>query len=365
MKEDININDKLESALDITNEGRDVTDVQLDLVKDDGEVAGACRELLRLKAATRMAGVHIDVERRLKDMHRRMANARRRRLALRVSAAITAAAAVFTGLLFIVNRHSPTSDGNLYTATEDKSPVMIANDDGDEQPLRPTATQSYTISMSDYRKVLSDDEKVERVSVSVPDGNTANINLPDGSIVMLQPGSRLRFPSAFAGKDRLVILEGEAYFKVRHDAARPFIVQAGGIETTVLGTEFNVKDNTVTLVSGRVRVSGENVPQPVIITPGHSAILANDRLQVAEADTLPLVYRRDGYLYYDNMTIGDIMKALGHTYNMTVRCNNTSLINQRMRFIAERDKGIDEALVQMNRMGKIRVYRKENIIYVN
>jgi len=64
------------------------------------------------------------------------------------------------------------------------------------------------------------------------------------------------------------------------------------------------------------------------------------------------------------MTIHDIMRAIGGTYNMTVRCVNTDILQQRMRFMAERDKGVDAAIELMNRMGKVRVTRKDNLIIV-
>jgi transmembrane sensor len=65
--------------------------------------------------------------------------------------------------------------------------------------------------------------------------------LPDGSQITLRPGSSLRYTAAFAGPKREVYLEGEAFFKVSKNPARPFLVFTKQVVTTVLGTSFVVK----------------------------------------------------------------------------------------------------------------------------
>lgn len=65
--------------------------------------------------------------------------------------------------------------------------------------------------------------------------------LPDASRVTLQPGSSLRYAAALAGARREVYLEGEAFFQVHKNPARPFLVFTSQVVTTVLGTSFDVK----------------------------------------------------------------------------------------------------------------------------
>jgi transmembrane sensor len=88
--------------------------------------------------------------------------------------------------------------------------------------------------------------------------NTQVIPLPDGSVASLSVNSTLRYEEPFAGNKRELVLEGQASFKVTKDQARPFIVSAGPILTTVLGTEFRVSENdkgvTVRLYNGKVRL---------------------------------------------------------------------------------------------------------------
>src|SRR5690606_2603405 len=65
--------------------------------------------------------------------------------------------------------------------------------------------------------------------------------LPDGSTVLLNNNSSLDFPQQFTGDTREVILKGEAYFDIKPDASRPFIIHTGKVKTRVLGTAFNIR----------------------------------------------------------------------------------------------------------------------------
>ncbi len=84
--------------------------------------------------------------------------------------------------------------------------------------------------------------------------------LPDGSKVLLNEGSTLDYKEGFTAGERGVHLSGEAFFSIRKDIKRPFVVYTGNIKTIVLGTSFNVraypadKNITVTVTSGKVRV---------------------------------------------------------------------------------------------------------------
>lgn len=93
--------------------------------------------------------------------------------------------------------------------------------------------------------------------------------LPDSSMVVLNEGSSLTFRD-FAGKTREVQLSGEAFFDIKRDAQRPFIVHTGRVKTTVLGTAFNIRTDTanhitVTVTRGKVKVEDGNHPVALLI----------------------------------------------------------------------------------------------------
>jgi transmembrane sensor len=87
-----------------------------------------------------------------------------------------------------------------------------------------------------------------------------SVALPDGSVVVLQPEAELRHPAVFVGPNREVELLGEAFFRISHKPAQPFLVVANGMVTKVLGTSFRIRANaadptvTVEVKTGRVAV---------------------------------------------------------------------------------------------------------------
>jgi len=102
------------------------------------------------------------------------------------------------------------------------------------------------------------------------------LRLPDDSRVTLQPGSTLRYPAALAGARREVYLEGEAFFQVHKNPARPFLVFTSQVVTTVLGTSFDVKaypggaQALVAVREGKVAVQPRQAAQ-LDATPLHPA----------------------------------------------------------------------------------------------
>ena len=177
------------------------------------------------------------------------------------------------------------------------------------------------------------------------------------------------------------MLDGEAYFKVTKDATRPFVVMTDETETTVLGTEFNVKTGTgarteITLITGSVAlrlnhrkpiIAGEDGQEMIILKPGQQAVhdAQNVDLRINQVDVQPYEFWRDGYLYYDNVELKDIMEAIGKNFNMTVEFRNTEAMHYKMRFITERNNGIEAALDMMNRMKKVAVRKEGNKIVVD
>ncbi len=287
-------------------------------------------------------------------------------------------AAVFIGAIFLLvprlipNGGQPSpppcegAGGRLFTAATTQSGISLTAQNGDRVTLSPSSKQSSTVTLDDFRRIFADEENIKDLTLTVPIGKSADIVLPDSSVASLSPGSQLTFPARF-GDRRVVKLEGSGYFKVRHDAAHPFTVLTGQAETTVLGTEFAVdsKRGSVTLVSGRVSVRQQGAGRGTVLMPSQQARMGKDgTLSVAEVDTKPFTMWRDGYLYFDNVELQDIMLAIGENFNKTIDFRSTRALHYRMRFVAERNAGVSEAIRMMNRMDKVRVSLHGNTIVV-
>ena len=157
------------------------------------------------------------------------------------------------------------------------------------------------------------------------------ITMPDSSVIWLASYSRLTYSSKYNKEDRRVRLVGEAYFEVRRDTQRPFIVATSTLSTRVLGTHFNVKaeqteDNiAVTLLEGKVSVAREDSVQGTseelaLLDPDQQLIYNRQtgnvtRLQVAAYDYAAW---KDGVLNLKNMTFQDALKRLEKWYGVTI-----------------------------------------------
>jgi len=113
--------------------------------------------------------------------------------------------------------------------------------------------------------------------------------LPDGSVVQLQPHAELSCPAKFITNQRSVVLKGDAYFSVLHDASRPFQISVNDIKVTVLGTSFKISDllgsTEVDVITGIVQVTKEE--RSIKVFPHEKLIVpASNNLWIKQSDTL-------------------------------------------------------------------------------
>ena len=140
--------------------------------------------------------------------------------------------------------------------------------------------------------------------VSTPMGSRTFLTLPDKSQVWLNAGSTLSYSKKFDGKQRRVSLSGEAFFKVKSDESKPFIVSTKFMDVKALGTSFNVKAYdedrfaVATLVEGSIKVESNNkrkkfsymlVPNQNIIIPSLSEDIAVQQAKPDASEELNII----------------------------------------------------------------------------
>ena len=206
------------------------------------------------------------------------------------------------------------------------------------------------------------------MALSVPRGQDYHLTLADGTQVWLNAESRLEFPDRFNGNTREVRLQGEAYFEVKKDAKRPFIVHTDYLTTRVLGTSFDVraysrKDASVTLVSGRVQVKTGDLAQ--VLSPGEQAALKGSQLAVIPVDTYPITQWKEGFFYFDNQSLFVIMQELARWYGVNVSFDDTSKMKLRLHFVVERSKSLRDAIANLNALGVVHAEVDGNMVIIN
>ena len=176
--------------------------------------------------------------------------------------------------------------------------------------------------------------------------------LPDGSQVMLSANSKLNYPSSFDGlKKREVFLDGEAFFDVKHNPGKPFVVHTGNVATTVQGTAFNVKANhgdvniVVTVKRGKVRVSDRNKVLGVI-TPNQQIRYDKQKVVAIQeninSDSYLEWQRRN--LIIDNLTISEAARLMGERYNVDVIVNSPEVESLRFSTTFPKDVTLEQML---------------------
>jgi ferric-dicitrate binding protein FerR (iron transport regulator) len=130
--------------------------------------------------------------------------------------------------------------------------------------------------------------------VSTKNGSKSKIELPDGTQVWLNVGSRVNYDDNYGKGERELTLTGEAYFDVAHDEKSPFILHTGKMDIKVLGTAFNVKAypgdgfTEASLIRGSIEVTFPDPPQEkLILKPNDKISILNKEKAVAE-DTVRL-----------------------------------------------------------------------------
>ncbi len=156
------------------------------------------------------------------------------------------------------------------------------------------------------------------IEVATATGEHKSFRLSDGSVIRLAPGSSFSYPGEFADSIREVHLEGEAFFDVSPDKARPFVVSSGKVKTRVLGTSFlvqtflNAEAVEVTVVSGKVSVYDEKGSFSEKVSADQQLSFVNGTVTVidypdAAAESMA---RQSGNLVYEGKPVTQVLDDL-------------------------------------------------------
>lgn len=207
-------------------------------------------------------------------------------------------------------------------------------------------------------------------TVKVPVGGEYRLALSDGTKVMLNSESEIKFPVQFNQNKRKVWICGEVFFDVAHNKNKPFIVAVKNIEIEVLGTEFNVeayndqKSVVTTLVKGSVKLSKGQ--ESIVIKPGQQAIISEGGEQFAVKNVNAKNYTlwKDGVFYFEEADLGTIMQKLERWYGIKVFYMNQTIKKKRFYVEVKRYKEIKDVLNILSRTNKVHFEIKDNVITV-
>jgi transmembrane sensor len=199
-------------------------------------------------------------------------------------------------------------------------------------------------------------------------GNKYSLILADGTEAYLDAQSTITYPLSFKGKLREVSVTGQAYFKVKHNAAHPFLVHVKNQTIEDIGTEFNIRDYegdvATTLLEGSARVQLNATGKGVLLTPGQQTVVTGDKLAVKEADLEEAVDWLQGKLIFNHRDLSAILADVSRIYGVQFSWQNNGLKAIKFNGAVSRTRKLAAILEFFRNTGKVNFLIKDNQVQV-
>lgn len=223
---------------------------------------------------------------------------------------------------------------------------------------------------------LRPDAVPEWQELAVPNGQRQELTLSDGTVLWLNAGTRITYPSRFEGPQRKIFVDGELYADVARDTDHPFVISAGEVDVRVLGTEFNLRAYRsdplveVSLVEGSVRfeVESERCREQVVMSPNE--VVRYDRLSgtlrknTFRGEEYTAVSRGGGFRFL-NETLESIAQQLSRTFDCRIIIADPELSEVRFYAFFTNRESLDEILSTLNADGTMRIERHGQVIRIS
>lgn len=399
------MNDKrLDEIIDLLDAKRHLTDEELAQLMQDEETVSVVKDVSAMRQATSRHSEEetpqLDISQAWKDLSNRLddeketatetedvfgpeSSSRRHqtvRYVLYAIAGIAACVFVIAGFYAYLHTPKPTDPHLVYEQQLNADTCVTMVSSNNDEPVE-VKGESQNLSQAQApqlrNKILqalgysTENVPTERYTINIPVGKSYRMILPDGTQVWLHAGSKLTYPVAFIDQERSVYLEGEAYFKVTHDAKHPFVINTDNVQARVLGTELNVSSYKgepahVALITGKVVVGHKDGGDMVCLQPGQGATLNDDNatFTVTAENMDSYEFWRSGYIYYDDTPLDEVAKAIGRWYNVSVVFDDLSLKNLKIRYFCDRSESLHRAIEVLNHFDSFQVKMKDGTMHV-
>jgi transmembrane sensor len=208
---------------------------------------------------------------------------------------------------------------------------------------------------------LDKTSETQKLTLHTPRGGTYTITLEDGTQVWLNAASTIKYPSRFASAERVVELEGEAYFKVKSTFNQkgekiPFKVISAQQEVEVLGTQFNMNAypdqafSKTTLVEGKVAISDK--VNHFLLAPDEQAVTTAGKTKVKQVEVNNYIAWRDGKFSFDGKTFEEAMNDIARWYDLHIVYEN-GIPEEELAGDAYRNQNIKFVLRLLDDVAKI------------
>jgi transmembrane sensor len=235
---------------------------------------------------------------------------------------------------------------------------------------RAAAAAILIIGMVTFYVVNTSTQKgtLQMVEISTKKGEKRQLALADGTTVWLNAETTIKYPKTFDGNTREVFVDGEAYFKVQHNADKPFRVHTGDLVTQVLGTSFNVlaypenETITVALDEGKVALNYEN--QYMELQPGYKARFTKKEHTLIKTEIISKHNQwRNNVLDFNNITLTDAAQTIERWFGKQVKISGTQIQNCRLT-TSFNNPTLDEVLEIITSVLALEMEEKDGVYYL-
>ncbi len=188
------------------------------------------------------------------------------------------------------------------------------------------ASLGYVANIFIHQKEVK--ETIAEFTKTTQWGQKLNLVLADGTEVYLNAGSSIKYPQRFEGDTREVELVGEAFFNVVKNPDKPFVIKSGEVETTVLGTSFNVNTYpdshqiAVTVASGKVKVASQE--HEVLLMPNEQGVFDRKTKSISKEkiDIATFLHWKEGIIHFEDVELSEVLQTLERWYGVSFVVDN-------------------------------------------
>ncbi len=249
----------------------------------------------------------------------------------------------FKNLLDKIHHQLNLADENKYEKPPTKTKLKVIVNNASVVLMKAAAVLFIPLLLSTlfyFNKHFNGKRVAESVSyneVYTPMASRTKIILPDSTIVWLNAGSSLKYPTAFTGHTRTVALSGEGYFEISKNKQAPFIVETDRMKVLALGTSFNIMaypdmmEVHTTLVTGKVSVQNTSTGEWCLLAPAEQVVfdVSTNKMVVSQVVSGCYTSWKDGKLVFRNTTLEMVAKKLERWYNCTIHMEDVGIRDSR------------------------------------
>lgn len=320
---------------------------------------------------------HLKYESTIAAIRAKINQRERRRLFIRISSV----AAVFLVAILCVLSIPMLRNGGVrfdeLPVGQGKFFAIMSVDEGEKVILKERETGTEWLKHVEAKrseKTIEEETEVRMVRVEVPRGSEYRLRLNDSTEVWLNSETILTYPEKFVGKEREVFLRGEAFFDVKSNPDRPFVVRTNEeLQIRVMGTQLNVRNYAdelflkVTLLKGIVCVGNDSVYK--VLSPSEQAVFnreTGDVQVVLLEDSSTCVAWREGMFAFESESMEVILNAMAQWYDVEFIFENRYMMpSGKVTFHAMRDEKVEDLLGVLQNLIDFRYKVEGKKIYIN